>query len=233
MVMGLAVALSAVGLGGWFVLTRDNTTTAISQSGAAENDKKQEPLDTASPTQPTDEGLGDNEEIISSNPQEPEKQAASPTPEVATPQASQPSAEKASTAVARADAPVSTQPAQRASTGTNASAPRNSGESVNKPVQRTTPAIEQPIRRTAQPEQQAAAPAPTVPPPEAAPTPPAANPQGGKTPLDLLRAELKVCDGKNNLLSRGACIIKARHKHCGDMWGKTPECPLSNSSNTN
>ncbi|NIC42821.1 hypothetical protein HA630_17410 [Aquabacterium sp. A08] len=79
-------------------------------------------------------------------------------------------------------------------------------------------------------------PKPTAPPPApapAAPPPPTVPSPAPASELDILRGALQRCDAKDNLLSKGACILKARHKHCGSLWGQVPECPLSNNNVNN
>lgn len=49
--------------------------------------------------------------------------------------------------------------------------------------------------------------------------------------LGPLRAALRQCDRDDNLLTRGVCVVRARHQHCGSNWGKVPECPMSNRNN--
>ena len=46
-----------------------------------------------------------------------------------------------------------------------------------------------------------------------------------------LRAALRQCDSQDNMLSKGVCVVRARHQHCGSNWGKVPECPMSNRNN--
>ena len=50
-------------------------------------------------------------------------------------------------------------------------------------------------------------------------------------PLGKLRAELRNCDGKENVFSRTACTVRIRHRLCGDLWGKVPECPQASNNN--
>ena len=44
-------------------------------------------------------------------------------------------------------------------------------------------------------------------------------------------AALRQCDSQDNMLSKGVCVVRARHQHCGSNWGKVPECPMSNRNN--
>ena len=57
--------------------------------------------------------------------------------------------------------------------------------------------------------------------------PVAAAPLPPPDPLAPLRADLRQCDGESNILGKGVCVVRARHRHCGNHWGKVPECPLS------
>ncbi|BEU94559.1 hypothetical protein ACDW_02640 [Acidovorax sp. DW039] len=68
------------------------------------------------------------------------------------------------------------------------------------------------------------------------PAPPSlSRPASPPTPvaegLGPLRAALRQCDRDDNLLTRGVCVVRARHQHCGSHWGKVPECPMSNRNN--
>lgn len=49
--------------------------------------------------------------------------------------------------------------------------------------------------------------------------------------LGPLRAALRQCDSQDNMLSKGVCVVRARHQHCGSNWGRVPECPMSNRNN--
>lgn len=68
-----------------------------------------------------------------------------------------------------------------------------------------------------------AAPVPAPPPVADAPVPP-------PDPLAPLHADLRQCDGESNILGKGVCVVRARHRHCGTHWGKVPECPLAQRS---
>jgi Meckel syndrome type 1 protein len=55
-------------------------------------------------------------------------------------------------------------------------------------------------------------------------------PAGAQPPADglgPLRAALRQCDRDDNMFSKGVCVVKARHQHCGNNWGRVPECPMS------
>lgn len=65
----------------------------------------------------------------------------------------------------------------------------------------------------------AAATTPAAAPVAAAPLPP-------PDPLAPLRADLRQCDGEAHMLGKGMCVVRVRHRHCGNHWGKVPECPL-------
>ena len=69
--------------------------------------------------------------------------------------------------------------------------------------------------------------------PAPAPQPPAvtvitAPPADGLGPL---RAALRQCDREDNMFSKGVCVVKARHQHCGNHWGRVPDCPMSSRNN--
>ena len=69
--------------------------------------------------------------------------------------------------------------------------------------------------------------------PAPAPQPPAvtvitAPPADGLGPL---RAALRQCDREDNMFSKGVCVVKARHQHCGNNWGRVPDCPMSSRNN--
>ena len=66
---------------------------------------------------------------------------------------------------------------------------------------------------------------PPPPPPVAAPAAPAG--------ADRVRAALKQCDSESNLITKGICVVKVRHQTCGDLWGKIPECPMSQQNDRN
>jgi hypothetical protein len=49
--------------------------------------------------------------------------------------------------------------------------------------------------------------------------------------LGPLRAALRQCDREDNMFSKGVCVVKARHQHCGNHWGRVPDCPMSSRNN--
>lgn len=128
--------------------------------------------------------------------------ASSAEPPSATPAPRPPPGTQAQAAPARAPRPV---------------APRNSNE----------PPWQHPGSRAPAPANLSGAGATPVP---AATPAPVVAPAPAPDPLGPLRADLRQCDGEPNILSKGVCVVRARHRHCGSHWGKVPECPLSQRS---
>lgn len=205
---GLAIAL-AMAAGTWWYLAPSSPAVAeaAKSSDISVNDSTGSSTAAQTDIAPSTEASAiEIEEIVESTiPEAPSETAATPT------EPPPPPIEKQAPTPQPRPAQTATSPQPRATTPT---AP---------PTRTTTPAPTTQVQTTP-------APAPEPPPAPPATTPPA--PTTPSTPLEILQAELKACDSRGGLIARGACILTTRHRYCGDMWGKVPECPLSNTQTT-
>ena len=128
----------------------------------------------------------------------------------------------ASPAVGSAAAPAQAAPAARPAPKTADAAPKPAPK-PRANAQTQAPAANEPPWQHDGPRGPAPA---TLSQPSAAPAPAPAG-EG----LGPLRAALRQCDSQDNMLSKGVCVVRARHQHCGSNWGKVPECPMSNRNN--
>lgn len=60
------------------------------------------------------------------------------------------------------------------------------------------------------------------------PWPPVERPRAAATDLGALRDALARCSAMGNDISTANCTAWARRNHCGDAWGRVPECPVGN-----
>ena len=193
------------GLAWWLLGTKPAAPSASVQSPAAQ----------VSPAAPADASPA----VVPPAPVAPPAAAVEPPPPVA-PVTAGPAV--ASPAVSSAAAPAQAVPAARPAPKAADAAPKPAPK-PRANAQTQAPAANEPPWQHDGPRGPAPA---TLSQPSAAPAPASAGES-----LGPLRAALRQCDSQDNMLSKGVCVVRARHQHCGSNWGKVPECPMSNRNN--
>lgn len=225
--MGFAGVAVVAGLAWWLLMAKPQNETAVArQSGMPSSTQVADAAPAAGPKIVIESAPAAPAAPVAAAP------AALPEPAPAAPVASPAVVTEPLQPQVVAPAPVAAAAPTPAPAAAAKSAPKAS-EAAPKPPKPRTGA--QPANEPPWPHAGSRSPAPPTlsGTPAPAPQPPAvtvitAPPADGLGPL---RAALRQCDREDNMFSKGVCVVKARHQHCGNHWGRVPDCPMSSRNN--